>query len=125
METLKNVQTDNNVKISKSRKLRTKYKTKRLEKIRTVLEKIKQTIQAKAAKLRQYQKWSRFYKHNNLFKSNPKQFYRNIGKSQIKINKAPSAEEIRSFFEKKYGLIAKIITLKLHGLKNLVRNMKA
>ena len=56
METLKNGQTDNNVKISKSRKLRTKYKTKRLEKIRTVLEKIKQTIQAKAAKLRQYQK---------------------------------------------------------------------
>ena len=60
METLKNVQTDNNVKISKSRKLRTKYKTKRLEKIRTVLEKIKQTIQAKAAKLRQYQKMISF-----------------------------------------------------------------
>ena len=95
METLKNVQNDNNVKISKSEKLRTKYKIKRSEEIQTVLEKIKQTIQPKAARLRRYQKRSRF-----LFKNNPKQFYRNIGKSQIKINKAASEEEIRSFWEK-------------------------
>ena len=27
---------------------------------------------------------------SNLFKNNLKQFYRNYGKSQIKINKAPS-----------------------------------
>ena len=32
--------------------------------------------------------------------SNPKKFYRNNGKSKIKINKAPSEEEIRSFWEK-------------------------
>ena len=51
LETLKNVQNDNNVKISKSRKLRTKYATKRPEEIQTVLKKIKQTIQAKAARL--------------------------------------------------------------------------
>ena len=100
LETLKNVQNDNNVKISKSRKLRTKYKIKRPEEIQTVLEKIKQAIQAKAARLKRYQKRSRFYKDNNLFKNNPKQFYRNIGKSQIRINKAPSEEQIRSFWEK-------------------------
>ena len=51
-------------------------------------------------RLRRYQKQSRFYKDNNLFKNNLKQFYKNIGKSQIKINKAPSEEEIRSFWEK-------------------------
>ena len=56
-------------------------------------------MQAKAARLRRYQKQSRFCK-DSLFKSNPKQFYRNNGKSQIKINKAPSEEEIRSFSEK-------------------------
>ena len=83
----------------------------RPEEIQNVLEKIKQTIQAKAARLRRYQKRS------------PKQFYRNNGKSKIKINKAPSEEEIRSFWEK-YGLIAIHITLKLCGLKNLVRNMR-
>ena len=65
------------------------------------MEKIKQqTVQAKAGRLRQYQKRSRFCKENNLFKNNQKQFYRNIGKSQIKINKAPSEEEIRYFWEK-------------------------
>ena len=100
LETLKNVQNNNNVKISKSRKLKAKYKIKCPEEIQDVLEKIKQTIQAKAARLRQYQNRSRFYKDNNLFKNIPKQFYRNNGKSQIKINKAPSEEEIRSFWEK-------------------------
>ena len=88
METLKKVRNNNNIKISKSRKLRAKYKINRPEEIQNVLEKIKQTIQAKAARLRRYQKRS------------PKQFYRNNGKSKIKINKAPSEEEIRSFWEK-------------------------
>ena len=91
---------NNNVKIFKSKKLRTKYKIKRPEEIQTVLEKIKQAIQARAARLRQYQKRSRFYKDNNLFKNNPKQFYRYNGKSQIKINQAPSEEETRSFWKK-------------------------
>ena len=114
LETLKNVRNNNNVKISKSRKLKPKYKIKRPEEIQNVLEKIKQAIQAKAARLRRYQKRSRFYKDNNLFKNNPKQFYRNNSKSQIKINKAPSEEEIRSFWEK---IWSKLITLKLRGFK--------
>ena len=83
METLKNVRNVNNEKISKSTKLRTKYEIKRPEEIQTVLEKIKQTFREKAARLRRYQKRFRFYKDNNLFKNNPKQFYRNNGKSQI------------------------------------------
>ena len=58
------------------------------------------TIQAKAARLRRYQKRSRFYEDNNLFKNNPKQFCRNNGKSKIKMNKGPSEEEIRSFWVK-------------------------
>ena len=100
LETLKNVRNNNSVKISKLRKWRSKYKIKYLEEIQNVLEKIKQTIQAKAASLRQYQKRACFYKDNNLFKNNTKQFSRNNGKSQIKINKAPSEEEIHSFWEK-------------------------
>ena len=71
---LKNVRNNNNVKIFKSRKLRTKYKIKRPEQTQTVAGKIKQTIQAKAASLRRYQIRSPFYKYNNLFKNNPKQF---------------------------------------------------
>ena len=39
LETLKNVQNNNNVKISKSRKLRVKYKIKRPEEIQNVLVK--------------------------------------------------------------------------------------
>ena len=39
-------------------------------------------------------------KDNNLFKKNPKQFYRNNGKSHIKINKAPLEDEIHYFWEK-------------------------
>ena len=87
METLENVRNDSNLKISKSRKLRTKYEIKRLDEIQTQTIQT-QTIQIKVA----YRKRSRFYKYNILFNSNPKQFYRNISKSQIKINKAPSEE---------------------------------
>ena len=103
METLKNVRNNNNVKICKSRKLRVKYKIKRPEEIQNVLEKIKQTIQGKAARLRRYQKRSRFYKDNNLFKNNPKQFCRNNGKSQIKISQTPWIEK----FSKEYEAIKK------------------
>ena len=92
LETLKNVRNNNNVKISKSEKLRAKYKIKRSEEIQNVCK-------FKAARLRRYQKRSRFYKDDNLFKNNPKQFYRNNRKSQIKINKAPSEEERRSFWK--------------------------
>ena len=86
-------------KTSKSQKLSSKYEFKCPEEIQTVLEKIKHNL-SKSCKIKTYEKRSCFYKGNNLIKNNPKQFYRNIGKSQIKINKAPSEEEIRSFFEK-------------------------
>ena len=42
--------------------------------------------------------------------------------TQIKINKAPSEEEIR-FFGKKYGPVAKLVTLMLRELKNLLSNI--
>ena len=80
--------------------MRIKYKIKRPEEIQTVLEKIKQKIQANVARLTRYQKLSHFYKDKILFKDSPKQLYRNISKSQIKANKAASKEEIRSFWEK-------------------------
>ena len=80
--------------------MRIKYKIKRPEEIQTVLEKIKQKIQANVARLTRYQKLSHFYKDKILFKDNPKQLYRNISKSQVKANKAASKEEIRSFWEK-------------------------
>ena len=64
-----NFQNDKNVKISKSRKLSTKYKIRCPEEIQSVYKKLK-TIQAKAARLKWYQKRSRFYKDNNIFKNN-------------------------------------------------------
>ena len=48
LETLKNVQNENNVKISKSRKLRTKYEIKRPEEIQTVLKKNKANNSSKS-----------------------------------------------------------------------------
>ena len=47
---LKNVQNDNNVKISKSRKLRAKYEIKGPEEIQTALEKVKHTNEAEATR---------------------------------------------------------------------------
>ena len=47
LETLKNVRNNNNINISKSRKLSTKYEIKRPGEFQTVLEKIKQLFQPK------------------------------------------------------------------------------
>ena len=52
LETLKNVRNNNNVKISKSRKLRAKYKIKRPEEIQNVLEKNKTNNSSKSCKVK-------------------------------------------------------------------------
>ena len=80
--------------------MRVKYETKPSEEVQIFLDKIKQTIERKDARLRRYPKRSHFYKDFNLFKNNMKQFYRTIGESQIKINKAPPEEETHSSWQK-------------------------
>ena len=77
METLENVRNNSKVKIYKSRTLRAKYKIKRPEEIQNVLEKIKQTIQAKAEMLRQYQK--------NLVSEKIKTYLKTIRNNSIEI----------------------------------------
>ena len=101
IEILKNVSSANNrVRISKTRKLRAKYNIKGESDIAGVIETLKQTIQAKTARIRRFEKRSRFYKDNNMFKNNPKNFYRSIGKTQINVNTPPSQNEIQTFWTK-------------------------
>ena len=52
------------------------------EEIPVIIEKIKQQITAKSQRIRRYEKRSKQFRQNKLFKDNAKQFYREIGKKQ-------------------------------------------
>ena len=95
---LTEIENGNNPKTRKSRKLKRKYKIKKVSEIKSLKEQLKQKMQAKAQRLRRYDKRSKFYRQNRIFESDAKKFYREIGKSQISINKPPDRADIEKFW---------------------------
>ena len=65
-----------------------------------VTEILKQKVQAKAQRIRRYEKRGKFFRQNKLFKTDTKIFYRQLGKEQKKVDKVPSANEIEDFWKK-------------------------
>ena len=78
----------------KKRKIMRRYKVKEEGNIYTEKDKLKQKIQAKAQRLKQFDKRSRQFRQNKLFKTNPKLFYRELGNKELTINDPPSAGEV-------------------------------
>ena len=64
----------------KIRRLLFQFKCKNEEEMPVIIEKIKQQIAAKSQRIRRYEKRSKQYHQNKLFKNNTKEFYREIGK---------------------------------------------
>ena len=60
----------------------------------TIRESLKMKIQAKAQRLRRYDKRSKQYNQNRMFNKDRKKFYRSLGKEEIKVENPPSKEEI-------------------------------
>lgn len=69
-----------NLKTRKGRKIKRKYKIRNENEVLSAKEKIKQTIQLKAQRIRRYEKRSGFYRLNKIFQSDAKKFYREIRK---------------------------------------------
>ena len=42
-----------------------------------------------AQRMRRYEKRRKFYRHSNTFKAYKKKFYRELGKSQVNVEKPP------------------------------------
>ena len=90
---------DNGISDRKKRKIRRRYEIKKAEDIDTEKEKLKQRIQAKAQRIRRFEKRRKQSRQNRMFKSNPKVFYRELGNKQSEINEPLSLDEIETFWK--------------------------
>ena len=87
------------VKTRKARKVIRDYKlSPEQTKISEIKETLKQKIQLKAQRIRRYEKRTKFFRQNILFKDDPKRLYREIGKQTIVVNDIPSENEINNFW---------------------------
>ena len=75
-------------------RMKKKYKMKNFEDLTPMKETLKQKIQLKAQRMRRYDKRSKFYWQNNTFRMDKKKFYRELGKTQVTVEKPPSKEEV-------------------------------
>ena len=97
---LEEVSKGSRVKSGKVTKMKRKHKIRDPADIPPVTEILKQKVQAKAQRIRRYEKRSKFFRHNKLFKTDTKKFYRQLGKEQKKVDKVPPANEIEDFWKK-------------------------
>ena len=90
----------------KSRILNTmkkKDKIKKSDDLTPLKETLKQKIALKSQRLRRYEKRTKFYRQNNILKTDKKKFYRKLGKSQVNVEKSPSKEEVETFWTSVWG----------------------
>ena len=87
-----------NVKGRRFRKMTKKYQLTS-KNILEVNEMIKQKMQLKAQRMWRYDKRSKFYRQNMIFKTDAKKFYREVGKEKILIRQAPPIENVEKYWK--------------------------
>ena len=100
---LSEIERKNDPRTRKARKLKRKHKIKRIEDIPGIKEELKQKMQAKAQRLRRFEKRSKFYRQNKIFENDAKKFYRELGKSQIEVKEIPTKENVENFWKGIWG----------------------
>ena len=84
------------VKTRKARKFLPKYN---LSPEQTKIPEIKETLKQnsiEANRIRRYEKRTKFFRQNKMFKDDPKRLYREIGKQTIVVNDIPSKNKIKN-----------------------------
>ena len=89
---------DNGMTERKRRKIRRKYSVKNENDIDIAKEQVRQLIQAKAQRVKRFEKREKQFKQNRKFATDTKGFYRELGKKQIEVDKPPTAEETEQFW---------------------------
>jgi hypothetical protein len=62
-------------------------------------ETLKQKVQAKAQRIRTYEKRKTQYIQNKMFMEDTKKFYRNLGMKNIEAREPPSMAEVQSYWK--------------------------
>ena len=66
-------------------------------------ETLKQKVQAKAQRIRRYEKRETQYSQNKMFKEDTKKFYRNLGMKNIGAREPPSMAEAETYWKSLWG----------------------
>ena len=103
MSILDEISKETAVKTRKTRKVRNRNNVTDDNLLLTAKETLKQKIQVKAQRLCRYDKRNRFYRQNKIFKTDAKNFYREIGKGTITIEEPPVDEEKTKFLNDIWG----------------------
>jgi hypothetical protein len=89
-----------NIKLNiKKRKIFQKYKATNAIEIAQLTEELKQKVQAKAQRMRRYEKRKKQYIQNKMFKEDTKQFYRYLGAKITAINNHSHMEEAALYWK--------------------------
>ena len=64
----------------------------------TIKETMKQQIQAKAQRIKRFEKRNKHFQQNKIFKEDAKKFYRELGKKKIDVDEPPEPEEVVDFW---------------------------
>jgi aromatic ring-opening dioxygenase catalytic subunit (LigB family) len=87
-----------NIKLNtKKRKIFQKYKVTNTIEIAQLIEELKQKLQAKAQRMRRYEKRKNQYIQNKMFKEDTKQFYQYVGVRTTAINDHLHMEEVELY----------------------------
>ena len=99
-----------NVKLNrKKRKIFKKYRVTNAREVAQLTATLKQIVQAKAQRIRRYERRETQYSQNKMFKEDTKKFYRNLGIKIIETREPPSMVEQRltgsHYGEKKHSIM--------------------
>ena len=71
------------------RKIFQKYRVTNAREVAKLTETLKQKVQAKAQRIRRYEKRETHYSQNKMLKEDTKKFYRNVGMKNIEAREPP------------------------------------
>ena len=83
--------------IEKRGRFKNKYSVTNAGEVGELTETLKQKVQAKAQRIRRYEKRETQYSQNKMFKEDTKKFYRNLGMKNIEAREPPSMAEVETY----------------------------
>ena len=87
------------IKERKQKQMLKRYNIKNPADLATAKEVFKQQIQAKAQRIRRFEKRAKFFRQNKTFRQDhAKKFYRELSKKRIHVTEPPTLDEVEEFW---------------------------
>ena len=95
---LTEIQNGSNIRERKRKEIEKRYGIKKPGHVPTIKETLKQQIQAKAQRIKRFEKRNKHFRQNMIFKEDAKKFYRELGKKKIDVDEPLQPEEVVDFW---------------------------